>query len=579
MFSCLRLYQNTSRLTIFRVVVGAIEGRFDVFEKLSKLHAKNSFSLALFLGDFFANPDVSAEESEDMVTSLLNGNVLIPLPTYFTLGRYSLPMKVQARLEQTDGEVCSNLYFLGKRSTIKTSEGLRIVALGGSLNTDFAGNSPNDKFLPFHTEGDAKALHGANKADILVTSHWPSSIRVKSSVRLPDGMMEPQSEHCVADLCTALKPRYHFSTSSQFFYEREPFRFPKDEQADVTAVTRFISVAARDNASKEKWLYAFSIDPSTSLSNTLPAGTTTSPFPTASRKRQRLNDQKESYQRFSRMDSDHFRQHHPYKRARNKGSPPGPQECFFCLSNPNLATHLITSIGDDSYLTTAKGPLTTAKTFPSLVFPAHILIIPLSHSPMFSSVTPAETKSSTFKEMQRYRHAIQSLFASTSKGALGAVTWEISRAEGIHIHWQCLPVPADLIKRGLVEAGFKVEAENEKYPEWEAKEIDDGSREEGDYLRVWIWRPDEVTNAALDDHGKTFDGRDQQGEEKSMVLPLKADVRFDLQFPRKVMAKLLHLEGRMHWKDCAQNEAEEKYEADAFKAAFKTFDFSLEEAC
>ena len=551
-----------------------------MFDKLSKLHAKTSFSLALVLGDFFPDPLATSKDDEDAITSLINGDIAIPLPTYFTLGQHPLPETVQAKLEDTDGEVCSNLYFLGKRSTTKTSEGIRIVTLGGSLDAEVTVGLSKDNFLPFHTEVDAKALHGANNADILITSCWPASVRSRSSVRIPDGVDEPPSEQCIVDLCSALKPRYHFSTSPQFFYEREPFfQISENDQPDTTTVTRFISMSAYDNQYKQKWLYAFSIDPSAAPPSVLPVGTTATPFELVMpRKRRRLEGQEENYERFSRLEKGHFHYDRPYKRPRNKGPPPGPQECFFCLSNPNLATHLITSIGNDSYLTTAKGPLTTAKSFPSLTFPAHVLIIPLSHSQTFKSIEPRETRMSTYKEMQRYRYALQSVVASASRGSLGAVTWEISRAENIHIHWQFMPVPIDLIGRGLVEAGFKVQAENEKYPAFKSKDISDGCGEAGDFLRVWVWRPEEGVNVTLNIDADEHDKTGTRGEEKSLVLPLKHDFRFDLQFPRKVMAKLLGLEGRMHWKDCAQAEAEERAEAEAFKAVFKAFDFSLEEA-
>ncbi|KAL9127565.1 MAG: hypothetical protein Q9217_003582 [Psora testacea] len=560
------------------IVVGPVEGRFELFEKLSKLHAKNSFSLALILGDLFPEPAASSGKTEDAVASLLKGDINIPMPTYFTLGRHHLPERVQAKLQDTNGEVCSNLYFLDKRSITKTSEGLRIVALGGSLDAHLSAGLSTDKFLPCHTEGDAKALHGANSADILVTTHWPNSIRSGSSVKLPDGVNEPPGEHCIADLCSALRPRYHFSNSPQLFYEREPFfHLSKDDQSHISTITRFISIAAYDNPLKQKWLYAFSIDPSAASPTTLPTGTTAVPFAVASKKRNRLGGQDETYQRFSRNQIGHTNHERSHKRVHKKGPPPGPQECFFCLSNPNIATHLITSIGNDSYLTTAKGPLTTAKSFPSLAFPAHILIIPLSHSSSLNSIESSETRISTHKEMERYRHALQAMVASTSKGSLGAVAWEISRTENIHVHWQFMPVPMDLIGRGLVEAGFKVEAENEKYPSFKSKNIGDGSGEVGDYLRVWIWRPEEGIYTTLNGDVDEPEGAEKRGEENSLVLQLKPDLPFDLQFPRKVMAKLVGLEGRMHWKDCVQDEAKEKIEAEAFKEAFKAYDFSLEE--
>lgn len=547
----------------------------EVFEKITKLHAKTSFQVALVLGDLFANPTEQGEGDDQKLDTLLRGNVTIPLPTYFTLGKHPLPQRVIDKLESSDGEIRPNLYFLGKRSTTKISEGLRIVALGGLLDPEITAGLSKDKYLPFHTEGDAKALHGANSADILVTSNWPSSIRSGSKVQTPDGVEDPLDEQCLADLCSALKPRYHFSTSDSLFYEREPFFHLTDEnQPDTSSITRFISLASHNNPSKQKWLYAFSLDPNAAPPSTMPAGTTVTPLG-PSRKRQREPDNSQSYSRFSNHKGDYYR---PKKRYRQ--APPGPQECFFCLSNPNLATHVITSIGSDAYLTLAKGPLSTSATYPALKFPAHILIIPLAHSPTLPSITPAESKVSTFNEMQRYRTSLQSLVDSSSKGALGAVTWEISRAEGIHTHWQFLPVPSNLIKKGLVEAAFKVEAENDKYPAFKTKEIGDGTTEQGDFFRMWIWRPAEKKgdgdgDVSSDDEDEKE--KEKQGMEKSLILPLSADFRFNLQFGRVVMAKLLGLETRYNWRDVVQSDEEDKKDADAFKAAFKPFDFSLGE--
>ncbi len=556
-------------------MTGAIEGRFiALFQKLSKLHSKNSFSLGIILGDLFANPTESSSEDE-AVSTLLKGNITVPFSIYFTLGNHPLPQQVVEKLEKSDGEVCPNLYFLGKRSTTKTSEGLRIVALGGSLDAAVTAGLSKDKYLPFHTEDDAKALRGANTADVLITSQWPLSVRTGSKVNTPDGAEEPPAERCIADLCSTLRPRYHFSPSNQIFYEREPFcHAPKEEQPDTKQVTRFISLAAFDNPVKQKWLYAFSIDPNAAVSPTIPIGTTISPFTDHSKKRQRLPPQDQYFSRFSNHD-----RHRPPKRARQ--APPTPGECFFCLSNPNLATHLITSIADNTYLTTAKGPLSDASTFPALGFPAHTLIIPLSHSPTLASISDTEVRAATYNEIHQYRRALHNLLIEKAKGGLGAVTWEVCRAEGIHIHWQFLPVPSDLITKGLVEAAFKVEAENEKYPMFKNKDIGDGTAEKGDYFRVWVWQPGEgeqnggqsTLNAT---HHWVGEGETGQGKDFSLVLPLSPDFRFDLQFGRRVMAKLLQLEARMSWRDCQQSEAEETLDAEAFKKAFKEFDFSLE---
>ena len=556
-------------------MTGAIEGCFEVFNQLAKLHTKNGFSIALILGDLFSDPAIPSNQAEEAVTSLLNGNIHVPFATYFTIGKYPLPLRVQLKLSENDGELCSNLYFLGKHSVTKTSEGLRIVTLGGTLNPDLTVGLSKDEYLPFHTEGDVKALQAANSADILITSHWPTAIRSGSSVRLRDNAQEPRSESCIAGLCTSLKPRYHFSTSPQFFYEREPFfHLTKDGLTESSKVTRFISLAAYDNSAHQKWLYAFSIDNSKANLTALPQGTTISPFvpSSSSRKRQRQEGREDEQQPSSRHDNGLY---HHGSRKRARGLPRGPESCFFCLSNPNIAAHLITSIGSESYLTTAKGPLTTSQTFPSLTFPGHVLIIPFSHSPTLASMNPQETKLSTYKEMRRYQKALQSLISFSSKGALGAVCWEINRRENIHVHWQLIPAPIDLMKKGLVEAGFRVEAENQKYPAPKILDIGDGSQEVDDYLRVWIWQPESPVDSALDYLSQDCENT---GNETPLLFSLAPSFRFDLQFPRKVMAKLLSLEGRFRWQDCGQDEAIEQSEAEAFKKAFERFDFTLQEA-
>ncbi|KAL8716004.1 MAG: hypothetical protein Q9220_000671 [cf. Caloplaca sp. 1 TL-2023] len=584
------------------IVIGPVEGAFPgIIERVAKLHAKNSFSLAIILGDLFADPETPSEEDDANVSNLINGIISVPLPTYFTLGRYPLPSSVSEKLESSDDELCPNLYFLGKRSITKTSEGLRIVNLGGTLDANAAAGLSKDKYLPIHSEDDAKALRGANSADILVTSHWPSDVQKGSKVGLPDGAEPPVGERCVADLCSTLRPRYHFTTSSNAFYEREPFFHPPSEkEPDLKSITRFISLASSSNPTKQRSLYAFAIDPSTSAPLTLPPGTTASPFTTITNlKRQRLPDQMQAYSRFSTSNGasggDYYR---PSKRTRHRHNdpPPGPQQCFFCLSSPTVKTHLIASIANDTYLTTAKGPLPTGSTFPSLPFPSHMLIIPLEHTPTLASITAPDDRARTYKEMHRYRRSLHSFLVSRAGTKLGAVTWEVSRAAGIHTHWQFLPVPSDLVKKGLVEAAFKVEAENEKYPtHFRTMDVGDGTGEKGaDFFRVWIWMPGEedvvdgqIANgedgsggdaAAIDSSGEADGESDEKrGKQKSLVLPLNADFRFDLQFGRRVMAKLLGLEGRRDWKECGQTDEEETADAQKFKEGFKKFDWALEE--
>lgn len=552
-------------LTSFSVVLGSLNGNLEpALKKLATLHAKNAFALALLTGDVLT-PDTD----ESVIDALLNGTYEIPLPTYFTVGTHPLPERIAAKV-QADEEICPNLHFLGKRSVTKTAEGIRIVTLGGVLDTKLVAGASKEQHLPFFTEDDARSLKGANSADILLTSTWPAGIWKGSKIPL-DGAHKSQvvAEQCVADLCAALKPRYHLTSSpGPFFYEREPFIQGTDPKADVIPVTRFLSMAPYGNAAKQKAIYAFSLNRS---DDAVPPGATVSPLlPAREKKRPHNDDENSSYSRYGSHEDGSRHGGRRQKRQRQQMPPPGPDQCFFCLSNPNLATHMCCSIGDDAYITTAKGPLPTPTAFSQhgVDFPSHFIIVPLPHAPTIGSLSgladaDGGEAGKTRREMARFRDSLQSMLARKSSGKLGAVTWEISRARNVHLIWQLVALPADLVARGLAEAAFRVEADNLKYPAFASKEF--ASLEEeaayGDYFRVWLWSHDEGEDAV---------------KSKTLVMPLDKDARFDLQFGRRVVAKLLGLEKRVVWQDCAQTEEEETKDVEAFREAFKEWDFTLE---
>ncbi|KAL1960080.1 hypothetical protein VTO42DRAFT_252 [Malbranchea cinnamomea] len=548
------------------IVIGSVNSSFrDVFKKLEKLQAKQNFAFAIVLGDLFGESSSGGNDGE--LTALLKGEIQVPLPTYFTVGCRMMPREVVDKLEKADGELCPNLFYLGRRGVLTTSEGVKIVALGGTLETS-ASAMPgvNDKYAPRYTEYDAKSLYGTQTADILVTYQWPKSVQEGSKVPL-EGGNPVEGVQCLADLCSTLKPRYHFSSYASQFFEREPFFHQHAEVSpDVHYITRFINLAPCNNLLKQKWMYAFNLDPKAPQPAALPTGTTVSPFVATSSKRQALPAQNEAYSRFSHDDG--FQR--PRKRARR--APPGPSECFFCLSNPNVATHLITSIGSECYLTTAKGPLPTPSSFPELGFPCHMLIIPLTHAPTFGAMDDVSSRDSTFNEMQRYRSALHTMLQERCSNKLGAVTWEVSRSGGVHLHWQFMPVHTELIERGLVETAFIVEADNLKYPKF-TRSKPDTMAESGDYFRLWIWKPSGASNKE-----PTQTPREVKSEsENTLVLPLSRDFRFDLQFGRIVMAKIMGLEKRADWKEVTQSQSEETTDAESFKKAFQKFDFSLTE--
>lgn len=81
-----------------RIVIGDVHGQLQsAFTKLSTLHAKNNFSLAIVTGNLFA-------EDDDGVSDLLAGKIEIPLSTYFTVGNTALPQRIIDKLA-TDEDV------------------------------------------------------------------------------------------------------------------------------------------------------------------------------------------------------------------------------------------------------------------------------------------------------------------------------------------------------------------------------------------------------------------------------------------------------------------------------------------
>lgn len=142
-------------------------------------------------------------------------------------------------------------------------------------------------------------MHGANSADILLTTLWPADVRRGSKIELPVGAVSPAGQDYISSLCATLRPRYHFS-SSEFFYEREPFfHNPTPDAPDAKPLTRFISIASYGNLEKQKALYAFTLQPIADTTAVLPMGTTASPFiPRGSRGAKRQSLDPEPYSRY-----------------------------------------------------------------------------------------------------------------------------------------------------------------------------------------------------------------------------------------------------------------------------------------
>lgn len=563
--------RNKTLADLCSLVVGSVRGRFQkAFEKISKLQAKQNFALAIVVGDLF-DPE-SDDSNAGEVEALINGHISIPLPTYFTVGDSPFPESVRAKLE-TEDEICENLFYLGRKGTMKTTEGVKIVSLGGRLVQNEASLTQKiEKCDPLYLDNDARGLHGAHSAHILITNQWPTNITNGSKIKLPEGVDTASSSQSVSNLCQALKPWYHFSSSPAGLWEREPFKqLVNYDSLEQPPVTRFKSLPAIDAPTKE-WMTAFTLD--TSRPPATIVSPLESPFARSSppRKRQ-ANDDHDSYRRYA--DGVHEGRHH--KRSR-KDPRKDPSDCFMCLNKPGTRTHLVVSLGEESMVTASRGPLPLPSTFPQLSFSGHVMIVPYYHAAdeLAQGKRPIEEVTTEFQEMTRFRKALNAMVGSKSHGELGTVCWEVNRTGIRHFHWQMMPCPADMVKKGLIDAAFKVKGEQYEYPTFEPCEPDSLLPDRSDYFRVWTWASDPLE---LADH-TSGNGEKDVGVTKSMYFSLPPDQKFNIWFGREVVAGLLQLENRTNWmdallrKDGSEQLAEEE-DAQGLREDFEDFDFAM----
>lgn len=585
------------------LVVGPIQGNIEkAFQKISKLSAKTDFAFAIVTGNLFS------QDLNDEAQALLSGSVTVPLPTYFTVGDHTLPEAVQDKLDSA-GEVCPNLFYLGRKGTLTTTEGIKIVFLGGrQVQNEESVTQSIGKYDPVFLENEARVLQGAHDAHILLSNQWPAGIENGSSVSLPEGIDTNSSTTSISNLCATLKPRYHFSCSPSASWKREPFVWPMDYSPDAeTKVTRFESLGNVTLKSSD-WISAFTLDPTKAA--TSEGAQRSAPFTTTSPRPKRKRDALASDPYPGRFDRSS--NHHAGGRNKKRRNNPDPNDCFMCLGKPTFSADMVVSIADESFLTSLRGPLSTLDTFSQLKSTGNLMIIPMYHAADETSHGRRATSEiqTEFSEMTRYRHALQHMLLTKGQKDLGAVCWEVNRTGIRHFHWQWIACPASLISKGLVDAAFKITAEKNEHEKFQTCKPDELlSDRRSDYFRVWIWSPGSTASASANgssnaggttataektSNGNTIpspisnadaisSGIDVDANsavppgttETSMYFELPQDQRFNIQFGRTVMSSLLKLEHRADWRSVPAAEGDEARDAEAWKEDFAQYDFAM----
>ncbi|KAI8088900.1 CwfJ C-terminus 1-domain-containing protein-like protein [Halteromyces radiatus] len=432
--------------------------------------------------------------------------------------------------------------------------------------------------------------------DILLTTEWPKGIEDGTTKAPPCSLSTAASSIALLDL--ALKPRYHFADSENTFYEREPYEnttgFGGPDERVATHVSRFIGLGKALNKNKQRWFYAYNIVPmakaSPDILNAKPSLTTDCPFwhlvnqssSSSGRKRAATDDNSgffwgEKQQTKKRTvpegyickkcnipghlisdcpqrnvvpsgyvckicnEPGHFIKDCPKKEERPPRQQADLSSCWFCLANPKIEKHLITSIGSEIYATLAKGPVISPESSP-IPGGGHILLIAITHCPSFGKV-PNESRHDVISDLASYKNSLRKFYASYDHDM---VLFEVSRETRSilnHAHIQVIPVPKN--KSSMVEEVARQEAKAAGY------ELTDQAPVNGAYFDM------ELPNG------------------NHIVHTIDSKKLFNLQFGRMVVAKAIGQPEREDWKACAQSEAEERQAAKEFKEAYKSFDHTL----
>lgn len=213
------------------------------------------------------------------------------------------------------------------------------------------------------------------------------------------------------------------------------------------------------------------------------------------------------------------------------------KECWFCLSSPNVESHLIISVGENCYCALAKGPLVQD----------HVLILPIEHLPSTLSL-PLECE----MELSKLQDSLQMFFKNEGKEV---VFFEWVSRRSTHANLQVIPIPKS--RASAVQDIFTVAAQKLNF-EFEA--LKSKNRAEG---RSSLRRQ-------FDNNFSLFYVESPDGT--ILSHPVEENEKFPVQFGREVMAGLLNIADRADWRNCTLTKQEELKMAEGFKDRFQQFD-------
>ncbi|SMN17981.1 similar to Saccharomyces cerevisiae YGR093W DRN1 Putative protein of unconfirmed function [Maudiozyma saulgeensis] len=436
----------------------------------------------------------------------------------------------------------STLYLFGAEGENSTN----IIRLNG-----FGVYESQDKLRIGYSTQTTKQLHESKKAlwnkfkqledpvDILISREWSSQVarlnEVFSGTELLDNIVK------------TAQPKYHIAYGdNNHYFESKPFIWDDSNQ-----VSRFINIADFD--SSKKWAYAFNIELARDVisDNIKKLELIDNPYNTHPQKRALVTDQ--------HPDDGHKTAVEPKQKKVKKIL---PSTCHFCFTNASLADHMIISIGNSSYLTIVRGPLTTPKG--DMNFSGHCLLIPIEHIPKYNSGQDNFKESTLVKEMTLYENSVVKM--NYRKFDMSTIVFEINSERSIHFHKQIIPIPKYLILKFETALDRQLHFNNENFSNNAKLNFQKYSSTDEEYLKI---RDDPKANYLQFTVYET-----SETDPQVYIAMFQPDMRLDLQFGRRVTAFLLRAPKRIKWDSpaCLQSKEQEIKETENFQKGYKDFD-------
>ncbi|XP_041984453.1 CWF19-like protein 1 [Aricia agestis] len=522
------------------LICGDVNGNFNaLFNRVDTIVKKSgSFDILLCAGNFFGD-DNSQLDAYKM------GTKKVPVTTY-VFG--------PSQLEHADyyceegGEIVPNVIYMGKRGIFTTSADVKIAYLSGLSRREMGKDVNMCTFEP----SDCSAVRDAcfrgqsefRGVDILITTLWPAGIQEDENQKVD--MEQDRLSDLLSWLSIHIKPRYHFVPSPEKYYERQPYRNQSINQDYKECATRFIALAPVGNKSKEKWIYACSLQPITKMRImdllTSTTDETVCPYnPDLLKQHQpgkvvKVTGNGQFFFNMDANDDDQGKRKRKGDNPERKRREIDPDSCWFCLSSPSVEKHLVICVGTHCYLALPKGPLT----------PYHVLILPIAHH-------QAQTKApdEVVKEIKRFKDALKQFYDSMNKCA---VFFERNYRTS-HMQIQCVPLPrhveAQILEVFQDEAGINS-------------------------INLELLPPyADIAQTALPG-APYFTAELPTGE----LLYTRPKQHFPLQFARDVLSSppLLNCEDKADWRQCLLSKEEELQHVADFRQRFRPYDFTADDS-